>query len=133
MIYIDYRYSRWQNILWFNQANSATLILSGQGSPSLLIDLEVLTDALHLVIFYTFVNSVLLFFVKSCNVCVFCKIIFSNKLDLFQATCYITNLLRKSIFKNIGQKAKCNNCSDLLNIGGGGGVKPRAYPYFKAL
>jgi hypothetical protein len=34
-------------------------------------------------------NSVLIIFVKGCNVCLFCEIFFRHKLDLLEATCSI--------------------------------------------
>ncbi len=43
--------------------------------------------------------SVLIIFVNSCNVCMFCKIISGNELDLFKATCSII----KSFLLNILQ------------------------------
>jgi hypothetical protein len=39
--------------------------------------------------------------VNSCNICVFCKTIFSNKLDLFQTTCSFTLLTIKKLYSTV--------------------------------
>ncbi len=42
--------------------------------------------------------------VDSCNVCVFCKKIFNNQLDLFEATC---SIIDEDEIVSLGQQETC--------------------------
>jgi len=88
MIWIDNGYSLLQNIIYLTQGTLSQKRL--RFLPFIISPLGLSTQAFQLGILIAFVIlSALIIFVNSCNVCVFCKIIFSTKLDLFKATCFI--------------------------------------------